>query len=102
MLKVMSLMRKKEGLSFADFKKWAEQDHPKFAMKIPGMEAYRMNVCVAENPDGPCDAVSEMWFSSEEAMAAGFNTEAGKAAGADATAHCAHRTRLMLNETVVR
>jgi uncharacterized protein (TIGR02118 family) len=102
MLKVMSLLKRRDGLSLEDFKHWAEVEHPKFAMKIPGMEGYRMNVCIADNPDAPCDAVSEMWFADEAARASGFATDAGKAAAADAASHCASRTHLMLHETVIR
>ena len=102
MLKVMSLLKRREGLSLEEFRRWAEVEHPKFAVQIPGLEAYRMNVCIAENPNAPCDAVSEMWFADDATRASGFATDAGKAAAADATAHCASRTHLMLHETVIR
>ena len=102
MLKVMSLLKRRDGLSLEDFKQWAEVEHPKFAVKIPGLEAYRMNVSIAENPNAPCDAVSEMWFADEAARVNGFATEFGKAAAADAASHCASRTHLMLHETIIR
>ena len=43
-----------------------------------------MNVPIKENPDLPYDAISEMWWDSDEARLAGFGTDEGKAAGADA------------------
>jgi uncharacterized protein (TIGR02118 family) len=101
MLKVMSLLKRREGMSFDDFKNWALNEHVKLGEKIPGMRAYRMNVLVAENPDSPYDAISEMWWDSEEARAKGFGTEEGKAAGADAAAHCASRFHFMAEEKVV-
>ena len=36
MLKVLSLMKRKEGMSFDEFRNWAQNEHPKLAQKIPG------------------------------------------------------------------
>ena len=99
MLKVLSLMKRKEGTSYAEFRNWALNEHPKLATKIPGMRGYRMNVPVTENPDLPYDCISEMWWDSDEARLAGFATEPGKAAGADAAAH-ADRIHFMAEEKV--
>jgi uncharacterized protein (TIGR02118 family) len=100
MLKVMSLLKRKEGMSFVEFKNWAQNEHPKLAQKIPGMRGYRMNVLIAENPDSPHDAISEMWWDSDEARLKGFGTDEGKAAGADAASHCASRFHFMAEESV--
>jgi uncharacterized protein (TIGR02118 family) len=99
MLKVMSLMKRKEGQSYADFRDWALNKHPPLAMKVPGLRGYRMNVPLKENPDSPYDAISEMWWDSDEARLAAFGTEEGKAAGADAAAH-ADRFHFMAEEKV--
>ena len=37
MLKVLSLMKRKEGMSFDEFRDWALNKHPELARKIPGM-----------------------------------------------------------------
>jgi uncharacterized protein (TIGR02118 family) len=100
MLKVLSLMKRKEGMSFDEFRNWARNEHPKLAEKIPGMKGYRMNVPVSENPDSPYDAISEMWWDSDEARLKGFGTDEGKAAGADAAAHCSSRFHFMAEEKV--
>ena len=100
MLKVMSLLKRKEGMSFEEFRDWAKNDHPKLAMKIPGMRGYRMNVPLQDSPDLPYDAISEMWWDSDEARLAGFGTEEGKAAGGDAAAHCVSRFHYMVEEKV--
>ena len=72
MLKVMSLLKRKDGMSFEEFRNWAKNDHPKLAVKIPGMRGYRMNVPLKDFPDLPYDAISEMWWDSDEARLAGF------------------------------
>ena len=98
MLKVLSLMKRKEGMSYADFRNWALNEHPPFALKLPGLKGYRMNVPREENKDSPYDAISEMWFDSAEARAAAMATDAGKAAGGDAAAHCASRFHFVAEE----
>ena len=72
MLKILSLMKRKDGLSYDEFRNWAMNEHPLLAEKLPGLRGYRMNVPVAENPDLPYDAISEMWFDSDEARLAAF------------------------------
>ncbi len=100
MLKVLSLMKRKPGTSYDEFRDWALNHHTELAKKIPGMRGYRMNVPIKENPDSPYDAISEMWWDSDEARLAGFATEEGKAAGADAAAH-AERFHFMAEEKVL-
>jgi uncharacterized protein (TIGR02118 family) len=98
MLKVLSLMKRKEGMSYAEFRNWALNEHPPFAQKLPGLKGYRMNVPKDENPDSPYDAISEMWFESADTRAAAMATDAGKAAGGDAASHCASRFHFIAEE----
>jgi uncharacterized protein (TIGR02118 family) len=101
MLKVVSLMKRKEGMSFEDFRKWALEEHPPLGQRLPGIRHYRMSVVLEDNPALPCDAVSEFWFDDEAARAAAFATPEGKAAGGDAAAHCSSRTHLLTEERVI-
>lgn len=98
MLKVMSLLKRKEGMSFEDFRRWALEEHPEKAKAIPGLRKYTVNVLVSENDDLPADAVNELYFDDDDARVAAFASEAGKAAGGDATAHCSSRTHLLVQE----
>jgi len=100
MLKVLSLMKRKEGMSYDAFRDWALNKHPELARKMRGLRGYRMNVPLKENPDSPYDAISEMWWDSDEARLAAFATDEGKAAGADAAAH-ADRFHFMAEEKVL-
>ena len=100
MIKVMSLMKRKDGMSFEDFRSWLEKDHPKLAKNIPGMRKYTVNILAKSNDELPFDGVSEMWFDNEAAIAEGFGSDGGKAAGGDAAAHCSNRVRLVMNEHV--
>ena len=99
MLKVISLMKRKPGMSFDEFRIWLTQEHVELGKKLPGLRKYTVNVLQSENPDSPYDGVSELWFDSDEARLAAFGTDAGKAAGADAAAH-ADRVHLLTSEHV--
>jgi uncharacterized protein (TIGR02118 family) len=101
MLKVISLLKRKEDISFADFRRWALEEHPPLGQKLPGLRHYRMSVLQEENPEAPYDAVSEFWFDDNEARLAAFGTEEGSAAAADAIAHCSSRVHLLTQEKVI-
>jgi uncharacterized protein (TIGR02118 family) len=101
MLKVISLLKRKEGLSFEAFRKWALEEHPPLGKKLPGIRHYRMSVVLEDNPELPYDAVSEFWFDDNEARLAAFATEEGKAAGTDAAAHCSDRVHLLTEEKIL-
>ena len=101
MLKVISLLKRKEGMSLETFRKWALEEHPPLGKKLPGMRHYRMSVVLEDNPDLPYHAVSEFWFDDNDARLAAFGTEAGAAAAADAAAHCSSRVHLLTEEKVI-
>jgi len=88
-------------MSLEEFRTWAFEEHPKLGKKLPGMRHYRMSVVLEDNPALPADAVSEMWFDGMEARNAAFATDEGKAAGADAAAHCSSRVHLLTEERVL-
>ena len=101
MLKVISLLKRKEGMSLEQFRKWAWEEHPKLGKKLPGMRHYRMSVVLQDDPNLAADAVSEFWFDNMEARAAAFATPEGKAAAEDAMAHCSSRVHLMTEEKIL-
>ncbi len=98
MIKVMALMKRRTDMSFEDFRKWILEDHVALARNLPGLKKYTSNVLRSESLDAPFDGVSEMYFEDEAAMAAAFGTDAGKAAGGDAAAHCSNRFRMVCDE----
>lgn len=102
MLKVISLLKRRDDMSREEFYNWAKNEHPKLGLGIPTLKQYRMNVARLDEPDGAFDAVSEMWFDDAAAFDAGFATEAGKAARADATSHCSQRVHVRVEEDIVK
>lgn len=101
MLKVISLLKRKESISFESFRQWALEEHPPLGKRLPGIRQYRMSVVLEDNPALPYDAVSEFWFDDNDARQAAFATPEGKAAAEDAAAHCSSRTHLLTEEKVI-
>jgi uncharacterized protein (TIGR02118 family) len=101
MLKVVSLLKRKEELSLEAFREWALEKHPQLGKKLPGIRQYRMSVILEDNPDLPYHAVSEFWFDNNEARIAAFSTPDGKAAAEDAAAHCSSRVHLLTEEKII-
>ena len=98
MLKVFSLIKRREDLSLDEFRTWALEEHAPKGRNLPGLRQYSMSVVEADDPDLPYHAVSELYFDDAESFAAAFASEAGKAAGADVAAHASSRVRLVTRE----
>jgi uncharacterized protein (TIGR02118 family) len=97
-LKVISLIRRRDDQSLDDFRRWAFEQHAPKGRDLPGLREYRMNVVEADDGSLPYHAVSELWFDDEEASRAAFASDAGKAAGADIAANAGDRVRLFCRE----
>lgn len=96
MIKVISLIRRAEGMSKDEFVRWVRDEHLTYAKAIPGLRRYTVSITTED--DTPFDSANELWFDDEAALTAGFATEAGQAAGADAAAHASERVLLVTTE----
>jgi uncharacterized protein (TIGR02118 family) len=100
MLKIMSLLKRKDGMSRQEFYDWAKNQHPQLAIKLLNIRGYRANVARLDEPEGAFDAVSEMWFDDAAAFDAAFATEEGLRTREDAASHASQRTHVRLEEVV--
>ena len=98
MLKVFSLIKRREDLSLDDFRRWILDEHAPKGRALPGLRRYHVSVVDADDPALPYHAVTELYFDDEDAFKAAFASDAGKAAGADVAAHAADRVRLLTTE----
>ncbi|GLZ46355.1 hypothetical protein Acsp06_25400 [Actinomycetospora sp. NBRC 106375] len=78
MFKVVGAIKRREGMSFDEFKTWWFDVHVPRVKKWPGLTRYHINIAVSE--DEEFDGVAEIWFSSEEAARNVFSTPEGRAA----------------------
>ena len=96
MIKAIILLKRREDLAFEAFRDWLLKSHAPKATGLPGIKGYQVNMAL--NGDGPYDAASELWFESEEDLAAAYASDHGKAVAADSMAHVSRRDRLIVTE----
>lgn len=101
MVKVIFLMRRKEEMSLEDFRKWLLDEHVVFARNLPGIKKYTANPLLKEDADALYDAITELYFESEAAMANAFATDAGEAAVDNVAAHCSNTSRMICEEKLL-
>ena len=99
MLKVLSLMKRKEGMSYAEFRNWALNEHPPLAheasrpARLPHERAASRRTRTR-----PMTRSARCGSTATRRALAGDGTDAGKAAGGDAAAHCASRFHFIAEE----
>ena len=101
MVKLISLMKRKEGLSREEFARWAIEEHAPIGQRMPGIRQYRISVLRADQPETEFDGVFELWFDSVEALQAALDSDVGTAAREDAMAHASKRIHLRTEEHVI-
>jgi uncharacterized protein (TIGR02118 family) len=98
MVKLVSLMKRKDGMSRAEFARWALEEHAPIGKRMPGIREYRISLLQADQPDTDFDGVFELWFDSIEALQAALDSQVGSEAREDALAHVARRIQLRTEE----
>ena len=78
MFKVVGAIKRREGMSFDEFRTWWFEVHVPRVEKWPGLTRYHLNIAVSE--DEEFDGVAEIWFDSEESARTVFDTPEGRAA----------------------
>jgi uncharacterized protein (TIGR02118 family) len=97
-LKVFSLIKRREDLSLDEFREWLLERHAPMGKKLPGLREYRVSVVEDDDADLPYHAVTELYFDDQDAFKAAFASDAGRAAGDDVARHAASRVRLLTRE----
>ena len=101
MIKRITLVRRREGMSLDDFVRHWTTTHAALAARLPGIRGCRINV-VREwvDCDQPWDGIGEVWFDSEDAMAAAFEALADEFA-ADRPLFIGEACRALVDEYIV-
>lgn len=105
MIKLIALLKRKPGLSMAEFKRLWVEEHTKISARLPGLIDYRINIATPEQElagELPYDGTAELWFESVEAMRQSFASEIGQAAGADADKFADVRIHIYTEEHVIK
>jgi len=101
MVKLISLMKRKEGMSREEFAHWAVDEHALIGRRMPGIRQYRISVLRADQPETEFDGAFELWFDSHEALQAALDSAVGTEAREDAMAHVAKRIHLRTEEHII-
>lgn len=101
MIKVFSLLRRREDWSREQFHRWWLEEHIPYARVLPGLRGYR--VCLTKGStthegQEPFDGVAELWFDSREALEAAWASEVGRKAVAHSYANISQRVVLITEE----
>ena len=68
MVKLVSLMKRKQGLSREDFANWAVKEHSPLGLKFPGVRGYHISVLAPDQPETEFDGVFELWFDDMDSL----------------------------------
>jgi uncharacterized protein (TIGR02118 family) len=104
MIKLIAFLKRKPGMSMADFKKRWVDEHTKISGKMPGLLGYYVNINIENQPDNRepnYDGTAELWWNSVEEMEAAFASDIGVAAGKDADQFCEMRFHLYTTEYTI-
>ncbi|MER7113458.1 EthD family reductase [Saccharomonospora azurea] len=83
MVKFVAVVRRKEGLDFAEFRRLWCEEHPDLVLRMPGVRRYEQNLAYrGESRDWPMDGIAEVWFDDHTAMKRAFASPEGTAATA--------------------
>lgn len=94
-MKAIILLRRREGDTHEDFRRWWLEEHAPLARQLPGVRNLVFNLA---DVDAPYDGVSELWFDSQAAFDAAYASEIGQQVAADSLAHVGDRLRLIVVE----
>lgn len=97
MYRIMSFLKRREGLERSAFFHWWLHYHAPLAARVPGLKRYTISL-VAVPEDGAFDGVAELWFDDAAACMNGFAGEAGQITRADGAAHTSRIERLHVIE----
>ncbi len=111
MVKLVALLRRREGLTKQEFGRWWVERHAPIAKRLPGLRGYRINLTFdayayskageEKLAEAPYDGTAELWFNSVKDMEAAFATPFGQEAGRDADAHTSARVHFYTDEHVM-
>jgi len=105
-VKVIALLKRKPGMSRADFEKRWVQQHAPMDLKFKNLKGYRINIALEDYQDIegelPYDGTAELWWDSIEEMEEDFNSPEGQAAGADADSFSVLRMHIYTREYIIK
>jgi uncharacterized protein (TIGR02118 family) len=108
MIKSISLLTRKDGLSHADFVKHWYEVHASLAHAVPGVRRYVQSHILGERtrPDIPTtavdiDGIAELWYDDRQAMERANATPEARRLRADGALFIGHIKSFVVEERVI-
>jgi len=79
MIKVAALVKRKPGLTEADFTRIWSVEHPPLVRQLPGLRRYQQNHPLPHRKPWPWDGLAELWFDDVAAVRDAFRSPAADA-----------------------
>ena len=109
MIKSVSLLVRKAGMTHEQFMKHWEEIHAPLALKVPGLRRYVQSHIVEDRkrPDVPpldveIDGIAELWYDDRESLARALASPEGKALYADGALFIGRIRTYTVEEKVIR
>ena len=93
----MILLKRNENLDYAEFHKHWLENHAALVRQLPGIRKAVFNFS-DQNGEGEIDAVSELWFDTEQAFVDAYASDIGKQVAEDSLSRVSRRERHFLVE----
>ena len=97
MFKAVIILKRNENLSFDEFKSHWQTNHASLVQQLPGIRKAIFNFDQA-NGKGEIDAISELWFDSEEDFTNAYASEIGQQVAEDSLSKVSRRERILVEE----
>jgi uncharacterized protein (TIGR02118 family) len=97
MFKALILLKRNEDLDFSSFKTYWLENHAPLVRQLPNIRKAVFNFAT-DNGEGRFDAVSELWFDSEQDFTDAYASEIGKQVTEDSRSKVVRRKRILLEE----
>ena len=100
MFKAMILLKRNPDLDFGDFKSHWLENHAALVRQLPGLRKAVFNFSLDQG-DGDVDAVSELWFDSQQDFENAYASDIGQQVAADSLSRVSRRERVLVQEHTV-
>ncbi len=99
MIKLVTFLKRREGLTRPEFETRWLTVHAPMAAVFPGLRGYMLSFPVAPLHEEPsADGVAQLWFDSEEATQESYSTDIGRSGSKDAASNLSRRQHLFASE----
>ena len=97
MFKAMILLKRNEDLGYDEFQQYWLENHAVLVRQLPGIRKAVFNFS-DQNGEAEIDAVSELWFDSEQAFVDAYASDIGKQVAEDSLSKVSRRERHFFTE----